>query len=268
MKLLIQILLSVLFLCGFSTLIDALGEVIWAINAGGEDHHDSYGVHYQSDPLHNIQGVASDFGKMLHINRVAPQDQVLYQTERYDLDTFGYEVPIEDDGDYVLVMKFAEVYFTASNQKVFDVVLNEQHTVVAELDIYDKVGRGTAHDEIVPFTITRGKLKVQGEVSTFSGSLLVEFIKGYRDNPKINALYVMRGSIDDVPKQPPIPGLDLDDEEEEEEEEKEVRKEIKKRKTSGPKTVDPYASDESSMMFPIIVAVGLFVPTVFCLCKL
>ncbi|XP_077995234.1 malectin-B-like isoform X2 [Glandiceps talaboti] len=206
---------------------------------------------------------------MLHITRVSPQDQPLYQTERYDLDTFGYEVPIEEDGDYVLVLKFCEVYFTASNQKVFDVVLNEQHTVVPELDIYDKVGRGTAHDEIVPFTITRGKLKVQGEVSTFSGTLLVEFIKGYRDNPKVNALYVLKGSTDDVPKLPPIPGLDLDEEEEEEEDtEREQRREMKKKRTSGPKTVDPYASDDSSLMFPILISVGIFIPTLFCLCRL
>ena len=45
------------------------------------------------------------------------------------------------------------------------------------LDIYDIAGRGTAHDELIPFTITKGKLKVQKEASTFDGNLLIEFVK-------------------------------------------------------------------------------------------
>ncbi len=52
------------------------------------------------------------------IQRVVPQDAILYQTERYDTKTFGYDFPIKGDGDYVLVAKFSEVYFTAPNQKV------------------------------------------------------------------------------------------------------------------------------------------------------
>lgn len=43
---------------------------------------------------------------------------ILYQTERYDTNNFGYDIPIKQDGDYVLVMKFSEVWFTSPNQKV------------------------------------------------------------------------------------------------------------------------------------------------------
>lgn len=60
--------------------------------------------------------------------------------------------------------------------QVFDVRLNG-HVVVKDLDIFDRVGHSTAHDEIVPFSIRRGKLSVQGEVSTFNGKLNVEFVK-------------------------------------------------------------------------------------------
>lgn len=59
---------------------------------------------------------------------------------------------------------------------MFDVRLNG-HTVVKDLDIFDRVGHSTAHDEIVSFSIRRGKLSVQGEVSTFNGKLTVEFVK-------------------------------------------------------------------------------------------
>lgn len=44
--------------------------------------------------------------------------QVLYQTERYHHSTFGYEIPLKGDGEYVLVLKFSEVYFNAPDQKV------------------------------------------------------------------------------------------------------------------------------------------------------
>lgn len=37
---------------------------------------------------------------------------------------------------------------------------------------------------------------------------------------------------------------------------------------SGPKTRDPYESEDSAVMLPIFVAVGAFIPLVFCMCKL
>ena len=45
-------------------------------------------------------------------------DQILYQTERYHTDTFGYDIPVKEDGWYLLVLKFSEVYFNAPNMKV------------------------------------------------------------------------------------------------------------------------------------------------------
>jgi hypothetical protein len=83
---------------------------------GGDAHTDVNGISYQKDSLSN--GVASDYGKNLLIQRAHPSDMILYQTERYDTNTFGYNIPIKQDGDYVLVMKFSEVWFTSPGQKV------------------------------------------------------------------------------------------------------------------------------------------------------
>ena len=41
-----------------------------------------------------------------------------------------------------------------------------------------------------------------------------------------------------------------------------------KRRPSGPRTPDPYASDDTSSMLPVFVAIGAAVPILFCLCKL
>jgi hypothetical protein len=49
---------------------------------------------------------------------VPNEDMILYQTERYDLQKFSYEIDLTDDGDYVLWMKFAEVWFNGPNMKV------------------------------------------------------------------------------------------------------------------------------------------------------
>lgn len=91
-------------------------EVIFAVNCGGPEHIDVNGVHYQAD--FNRIGTPSDYGKALNIQRVPLQDAILYQTERYHVDTFSYSIPVEDDGDYVLVLKFSEVWFAARSEKV------------------------------------------------------------------------------------------------------------------------------------------------------
>jgi len=61
--------------------------------------------------------------------------------------------------------------------QVFDIVLNGQITVVEGLDIFAKVGRGVAHDEIIPFSVRNGQLHYGAEVASFTGKLLVEFVK-------------------------------------------------------------------------------------------
>lgn len=259
------------FLIIFSTIlfasadyVDGYGEIVYAINCGGEAHIDSYGINYEKDPLQGRIGTESDYGKRLIIGRVSSEDQILYQTERYHTNTFGYDIPVSD-GDFVLVLKFCEVYFNSPNQKVFDVVLNGEHVVVSELDIFDKVGRGVAYDEYIPFSVSKGKLLINDEKSDVrGGKIRVEFIKGYQDNPKINALLLVKGHLDDIPKLPPI-----QTEQEQVEEVKDEPEVVpKSRRPSGPKQPDPYTMDDSSLMLPVFIAIGAFIPLLFCLCKL
>ena len=54
----------------------------------------------------------------IFLGRVSEDDQILYQTERYHTSTFGYDIPVSEDGWYLLVLKFSEVYFNAPNMKV------------------------------------------------------------------------------------------------------------------------------------------------------
>lgn len=154
-------------------------KVIYALNCGGDEFTDSNGIKYEKDTLKI--GTASDFGKHLTtIGRVQPPDDVLYKTERYHTSTFGYEVPLAGDGDYVLVLKFSEVYFNSANSKVFDIVLNGDHQIVSDLDIFAQVGNGVAHDEYIFFSVSRNRLYYKEEESEIRGGkvMRVEFIKG------------------------------------------------------------------------------------------
>src|SRR5688500_16092175 len=85
-------------------------NVIFAVNCGGDAHTDRHGIRYTKDPLKI--GISSDYGKQLQrIGRVPPGDEILYQTERYHHTSFGYDIPVDSDGEYVMVLKFCEVYF-------------------------------------------------------------------------------------------------------------------------------------------------------------
>ena len=150
---------------------------------------------------------------------------------------------------------------------MLDIRIN-QFTVIKDLDIYDRVGYGIAHDEYIPFSIRKGNLMVGKQKAPFPGQLHVEFVKTYYENPKINALAVFKGTIDDIPRLPPINVPEEKVEENEEEPVDSTEKPEKKRKTSGPKVANPYGLEESSVLYPILVAIGIFLPTLLCLCKL
>jgi len=251
--------------------VRAIGEVVYAVNCGGDSHTDVHGVSYAKDS--NRAGTESDYGRQLSIGRVPPVDQVLYQTERYHTNTFGYDIPVREDGWYLLVLKFSEVYFGAPNMKVFDVVLNGDLTIASDLDIFDRVGRGMAHDEYIEFEVKDQKIMYEGDESELTmGQMRVEFIKSYRDNPKANAIVLVKGRLSDWPALPALPS----EVEEDELFDSETlggggpgsESNSKARNPSGPKTNNPYELDESSAMLPIFVAVGAFIPLLFCLCKL
>ena len=73
----------------------------------------------------------------------------------------------------------------------------------------------------------------------------------------------------DVPKLLPLPGVhENENDQPDDEESKSEDKPEQIRKTSGSKAIDPYASDESSLLRPVLIALDVFLPTLFCICKL
>ena len=102
---LVSLLATLILICGE---VRGLGDaVVYAVNCGGEAHTDMLGVKYERDDAKH--GTNSDYGKQLMIGRVSGQDQILYQTERYHTSTFGYDMPVRGNGNYLLILKFSEV---------------------------------------------------------------------------------------------------------------------------------------------------------------
>ena len=68
--------------------------------------------------------------------------------------TSAYNVPVAN-GDYVVTLKFAEIYFSAAGMRAFDVLI-EGAKVVSNLDVFAQVGKNTAHDVTVSVRVTDG----------------------------------------------------------------------------------------------------------------
>ena len=172
-------------------------KVKYAVNCGGPDHRTPDGVLYQSDTGYST-GITSEHGKSSQIKLTTTPE--LYQTERYATSDLIYSIPLTDPGSYVLILKFSEVWFNSEQQKMFHINLGD-YQVIEYLDIFSKVGINAAYDEFIEFTYENGKVKVKGSEATNaikSGRLQVKFIKTDFDNPKINAIALVKGKLEDT----------------------------------------------------------------------
>lgn len=176
-------------------------KVILAINCGGDEYKDKSGIEYSSDKYFS-GGESSDYGLQYEIKNT--KDEELYQTERWSNSDLTYNLKSNlSKGEYVLILKFSEVYFSSAGEKVFDFALGTR-TVIENIDIFDKVGKANSYDEFIRFRITsKGKLEYEDKeipdaYDSSKGLLKIVFKKGKADNPKINAILLYAGDISDT----------------------------------------------------------------------
>jgi len=125
----------------------------------------------------------------------------VYQTERWHTDSFTYSVPLKNEGNYILILKFSEVYFDSPNQKIFDIALGKK-ILIKDLDIFSRVGKAAAHDEYIEFELKNKKIyvnkkEVLGAYDANAKNLKIRFLKAAKDNPKINAIVIYKGDLQD-----------------------------------------------------------------------
>lgn len=181
-------------------------KVVAAIKCGSRTSYKSPNSDVEfSEDKYFRGGIESSAGEQYTEAWPEIPDLALYQTERYtNSESLVYEIPLpkgSEDGHYVLVLKFSEVYFTAPGKKVFDISLGS-HTVLKDVDIFAKVGKFAPYDEFIEFDVKKNTVFFQGRalesaVST-KGGLVVKFIRGKSDNPKVNAIILVKGTLDDT----------------------------------------------------------------------
>jgi Malectin domain len=125
--------------------------VIWAVNAGGPKYTDGQGIIYRGNTQFTT-GYASTTTAAI----AGTTDDRLYQSERYG--DFSYTIPVAN-GDYLVTLKFAEIYWTQPGQRVFNVLM-EGVKVISNLDLAAKVGPNKAYDVTLTVHVTDGKLNI------------------------------------------------------------------------------------------------------------
>jgi len=126
--------------------------VIWTVNAGGPKYTDGQGIIYRGN---------AQFSTGYAYTTTAPitgtTDDRLYQSERYG--DFSYAIPVAN-GDYLVTLKFAEIYWTQPAQRLFNVLI-EGVKVISKLDLVVKVGPNAAYDVTLPVHVTDGQLNIK-----------------------------------------------------------------------------------------------------------
>ena len=174
-------------------------NVLFAINCGSNTPLiDMAGINYDADKGYS-SGSSSDSGSSQRW--VVPNSEI-YHTERWHDENFSYKVPIDisKEGIYTLILKFSEQYFNEPNYKIFDVQLGE-HRILSQLDIVARAGtKLLPYDTFHQLEVKDRKIFYEGreikQAMTSPGFMKVDFIKGSYDNPKINAILLVKGGVD------------------------------------------------------------------------
>ena len=193
-----KILIS-LFLISKTISILKSSNIELAINCGGPSYTSSNGIKYIKD-TYFIGGQSSDAGLNLEIKNT--KDQIVYQTERWSEEDLIYNIPIKNQGTYILILKFSEIYFNSIGEKVFDIKIGDD-IIINDLDIFSKIGKNSAYDEFITLNIKGDNLFIQGKkikngFNVSEKKIKITFVKKEKDNPKINGILLVKGGLENT----------------------------------------------------------------------
>ncbi|TKD54907.1 PKD domain-containing protein, partial [Flavobacterium sp. ASW18X] len=147
------------------------------INAGGPTVNYN-GQNWIADQYFN--GGESDFSTT---NAIANTDNdEIYQTERYN-GSFNYAIPVPNNEAYRVTLHFAELFFTAAGERIFNVSIEDNQHQLDEYDVYVAAGNQefTAVEESFIVDLTDGILNVDFESVTnfakLSGISVTQLVK-------------------------------------------------------------------------------------------
>jgi hypothetical protein len=131
------------------------------VKAGGSGFTDTQGNYWAADRAYTA-GEWGYMGGQMYKTTDPIQNTTndnLYQTERFWLDAYRFTLP---NGKYKITLKFAEIWYTRPNNRLFSVKIEEQY-VFQDLDIYTTVGHDYALDYSYLFQVNDGRLDISFE---------------------------------------------------------------------------------------------------------
>lgn len=167
------------------------------VNAGGQMFQNAQGDTFRADQPYQSGGWGYVNGNAWRTSRAisGTSNQQLYQTERYGMAGYRFDVPVED---YKIILHFAEIYFKSAGSRVFDIFV-EDVQVFQDLDIQKKKGTYVAYTDT--FTLSGKGVNFQ------DGSLDITF-KAKKDEPKISGIEIIPTRT--LPPSLSCPNHDLD----------------------------------------------------------
>jgi hypothetical protein len=145
-------------------------KTVIRVNAGGPAYTDAAGKTWSAD-------TGSSGGYMWGTGASIPNTTTpaIYQTLRWNPSNLGYQFSVPN-GTYTVTLKFAELYFSSTNQRVFNVTINGQ-TVLTNFDIVAQAGGpNRAVDKTFTVNVTGGAISIQ--------------MRSTVDDPQINAIEI------------------------------------------------------------------------------
>ena len=152
---------------------ESASAAISRVNCGGPEYIDSLGQVWSADT-----GFSGGNTYAAGNSIAGTTDDTLYQTERWG-NPFSYAIPLPER-TYVVVLHFAEIYWSSPGSRVFSVSL-EGNPVEAGIDLVGEAGANTAVTRTYPVTVSDGVLDI-----AFSASI---------DNAKISAIEVRQTGL-------------------------------------------------------------------------
>ncbi len=150
--------------------VSAAPPITTRINVGGAAFSDAIGQKWLPDSYFTGGALYSTTA-----NIPGTTDDILYQTERYGT-SLSYRLPVAN-GNYEVILHFAEIYFTAAGKRVFNVTI-EGSLVASNLDIWALIG-------------SNGPLVRTYTKAVSDGYLDIGF-SAVKDNAKISAIEVRK----------------------------------------------------------------------------
>ncbi len=101
---------------------------------------------------------------------ISDTDAEIYQSERWN-DYLAYSIPVESGKEYLVTLKFAEIYYGSSNSRLFDVYVDGQQ-FLANYDVFSVAGgKNIAVDTSITVTAISNAINIELKASKDNASI-------------------------------------------------------------------------------------------------